>query len=39
MYGAVEPLTGESNFLIMPYCNTVCMNIFLRDYRSNTLMK
>ena len=28
-YGAVEPLTGESCFLIMPYCNTVCMNIFL----------
>ncbi len=21
-YGAVEPLTGESCFLIMPYCNT-----------------
>ena len=29
-YGAVEPKTGESFFLIMPYCNTVCMNIFLR---------
>lgn len=29
-YGAVEPLTGESCFLIMPYCNTVCMNLFLR---------
>ena len=27
-YGAVEPLTGESFFLIMPYCNTNCMNIF-----------
>lgn len=22
VYGAVEPLTGESCFLIMPYCNT-----------------
>jgi len=29
-YGAVEPLTGESFFLVMPYCNTDCMNIFLR---------
>ncbi len=27
-YGAVEPVTGESYFLIMPYCNTQCMNIF-----------
>ena len=30
-YGAVEPLTGESFFLIMPYCNTNCMNVFLRE--------
>ena len=29
VYGAVEPLTGESCFLILPYCNTVCMNVFL----------
>lgn len=29
-YGAVEPLTGESFFLVMPYCNTDCMNIFLQ---------
>lgn len=29
VYGAVEPLTGESCFLVMPYCNTTCMNIFL----------
>ena len=28
-YGAVEPISGESCFLIMPYCNTQCMNIFL----------
>ncbi len=28
VYDAVEPLTGESCFLIMPYCNTICMNIF-----------
>lgn len=30
-YGVVEPLTGESFFLVMPYCNTNCMNIFLKD--------
>ena len=30
-YGAVEPLTGESFFLVMPYCNTECMNVFLRE--------
>lgn len=30
VYGAVEPATGESCFLVMPYCNTVCMNLFLR---------
>jgi putative transposase len=30
-YGAVEPLTGESCFLVLPYANTVCMNIFLRE--------
>ena len=29
-YGAVEPLTGESFFLVMPYCNTHCMNVFLQ---------
>lgn len=29
-YGAVEPLTGENCFLIMPYCNTDCMNVFLK---------
>ena len=28
-YGAVEPLTGEGCFLIQPYCNTACMNLFL----------
>lgn len=30
-YGAVEPLSGESFFLILPYCNTDCMKIFLRE--------
>jgi putative transposase len=29
-YGAVEPLTGESFFLVLPYSNTVCMNMFLQ---------
>ena len=33
-YGAVEPFTGESFFLIMPYCNTDCMNSFLRELSS-----
>jgi putative transposase len=28
-YGAVEPLSGESFFLVLPYNNTVCMNLFL----------
>ena len=32
-YGAVEPTTGEGFFLVLPYCNTQCMNIFL-DYLS-----
>lgn len=27
VYGAVEPLTGDSFFLVMPYCNTACMNV------------
>ena len=30
-YGAVEPKTGESFFLILPYCNTICMNAFLDE--------
>ena len=30
-YGAVEPLTGQSFFLVLPYCNTKCMNIFLYE--------
>ena len=29
VYGAVEPLTGEDCFFVMPQCNTECMNIFL----------
>jgi putative transposase len=30
-YGAVEPLTGDSCFLVLPYTNTDCMNIFLKE--------
>ena len=30
-YGAVEPQTGESFFLVLPYCNTDCMNVFLSE--------
>lgn len=28
-YGAVDPIDGNSFFLVMPYCNTKCMNVFL----------
>jgi len=28
-YGCVEPKTGDSFYLVLPYANTVCMNIFL----------
>lgn len=30
-YGAVEPLTGDNFFLVLPYSNTVCMNLFLQE--------
>lgn len=30
-YGAVEPKTGDSFFLVMPFCNTDCMNLFLSE--------
>lgn len=30
-YGAVEPLTGDAFFLVLPYSNTVCMNLFLQE--------
>ena len=30
VYGAVEPQTGESFFLVLPYCNTDGMNVYLR---------
>ena len=30
-YGAVEPMTGDNFFLVMPYCSTSCMNTFLAE--------
>jgi putative transposase len=30
-YGAAEPQTGESFFLVLPYCNTDWMNVFLAE--------
>ena len=30
-YGAVDPVDGESFFLILPYANTDCMNVFLEE--------
>ena len=30
-YGAVEPLNGNSFFLVLPYCNTDWTNVFLRE--------
>ena len=32
-YGAVDPMDGASFFLVMPYCNTQCMQIFLHHLR------
>lgn len=30
-YGAVDPHRGDSFFLILPYCDTICMNVFLKE--------
>jgi len=30
-YGAVEPMTRDSFFLVLPWANTVCMNLFLSE--------
>jgi putative transposase len=30
-YGAVEPRSGEHFFLVLPYANTICMNLFLQE--------
>ena len=34
VYGAVDPMDAESFFLVMPYCNTECMQVFLNQLRS-----
>ena len=34
-YGAVEPKTGDSFFLVLPYCNTDCMNVYLEHLSNN----
>ena len=31
VYGAVSPMDGESFFIVMPSCDTDCMNVFLRE--------
>ena len=28
-FGAVDPCSGDHFFYVMPWCNTLCMNIFL----------
>ena len=42
VYGAVEPLTGENFFLVMPNCNTQVMNIFLEklseEYKDDIIL-
>ena len=30
-YGAVEPVTGDDFFLVLPRCNTDCTNLFLQE--------
>ena len=30
-YGAVDPVAGDSHFLVLPKANTVCMGIFLKS--------
>ena len=41
-YGAVEPLTGENFFLVMPNSDTGCMNLFLQElskaYPNDTIL-
>lgn len=41
-FGAVSPKDGKSFFLVMPNCNTVCMNIFLdelsKEYPEDLIM-
>ena len=30
-YGAVEARSGDGFFLVLPYCDTTCMNVFLHE--------
>lgn len=34
VYGAVDPISGESFFLVMPLCNTECMKLFLEKLQA-----
>ena len=42
VYGAVEPYTGDGHFLVMPYSNTECMQIFLehlsKQYKNDPII-
>jgi len=31
VYGAVDPISGDSCFIISPSCDTACMNVFLSE--------
>ena len=41
-FGAVSPHDGKSFFLVMPNCNTLCMNLYLnelsKEYRDELIM-
>ena len=41
-YGAVDPIEGDSFFLIMPYCNTECMQTYLdelsKEFRNDMII-
>ena len=30
-FGAIDPVSGDASFWVMPWCNTVCMNLFLKN--------
>ena len=38
VYAAVEPKTGENFFLVMPNCNTDCMNVFINELSSDVIL-
>ena len=31
VYGAIDPISGDSCFIIAPKCDTACMNVFLSE--------